>query len=338
MRRSKLKVSVLLVVLGLTSVVGYGCDPGFDSVSEVEDFRLLAIRTEPPEHIYKVAIDDKGMPQVDPVSLLIPQVSATLLLASPGQEKTKVSYRLEGCILDNNLECLEGKARSVFAEGAEVPGEIGLTLTLPLDLIAQSFEADPYFGIFGAAVWLSGEVVQAEVTIPFLKAFILSPDYGQGRDANTNPTILGILEGEKDEEVSIELDAEGVYRAEAGKEYRLLVDIAAADRETYVVKALALSTLVFSQDTKIEEVMDLAYDKELTEDLTINFHSSCGGLSVESKSEELHILFETEEDKKDKDLSVIWTAPEKSDNCDLWFVATDGRGGVGWYSLSISVE
>ena len=323
---------VLVLVLG-------ACDPGFDVPTEVYDFRILAIRTDPPEHIYKSSVDDKGMPVVDLLSIMAsPQIKSTLLLSSPGQEDSMVSYRLEGCILDGNLNCTEGLPRTVFGEGESLPGELEIVVTLPPDLVVKSWEADPYFGIFGWAVWLSGEVVQGDVAIPFLKAFIFSPDSGQGREANSNPTILGILEGEEDKESAIELDGKGVYQVKSGEEYRLLADISEDDRETYVVMALPLSELEFTSANKREEVMALSYEKEITEDMTISFFGTCGKFSSESKSEKLHILFETEEDKKDKDLSVDWTAPAESEDCTLWFIATDGRGGVGWYALEVSVQ
>jgi len=69
----------------------------------------------------------------------------------------------------------------------------------------------------------------------------------------------------------------------------------------------------------------------------VSFFGTCGEFATDVKSEVLNVAFETEEDKKDKDLGVEWTAPAEDGPCTLWFVAADGRGGIGWRKLVVMV-
>jgi hypothetical protein len=312
------------------------CSANFDDAWDVYDLRLLGLQVEPPEHVYTIELDDEGVPQLDPTSFLVAPVTLTMLVVNPEAPNTPFDYRVEGCLLDQSLNCRDDAIRVVFAEGEALPGELSVPVELTPELVLKSFESDPFFGIFGAAVWIAGTVSVGEVTVPFLKSFALVPDYGQGRVANSNPVITGIWAGELDQEEPLVLE-EGVYRPAAGQEQRLLPVFPDDVRETYVVKALDLATLEFTTDTTFQAVWEQSYDKELTEELTVSFYTTCGKLSEDQKSEALSLAFETEEDKEDKELGVTFTAPDKG-ACSVWFVANDGRGGVGWLELPVAVK
>ena len=133
------------------------------------------------------------------------------------------------------------------------------------------------------------------------------------------------------------MDEAGAFRPIAEEKTRLLPVFPEDVRETYIVKAANLSTFEFSEDTTIEAVWSQAYDKELTEELTLSYFTTCGSLSDSTKTEALSLAFETEEDQEDKELGTEYTAP-KSGSCTIWMVANDGRGGVGWYELPVVVK
>ncbi len=314
------------------------CSPDFDRASDVFDLRILAVRTEPAERVYQITLYEDGVPQLDPTALVGLETVVTLLVANPPEPTAPLSYRVEGCLLDEALDCRDDELRTLFGQGESPPGEIAVTAAIPLELAVGSFQEDPFFGIYGAAVWLAGEVARGEEALPFLKSFALVPDYGQGRTANVNPEIAGILAGEEGKEAPVELDGEGRFHAAPGGKTRFLAEFPEGTRETYVVKAVDIAGLEFTTDTTVEAVWEAAYDKELTEELAVDFFGTCGRFSEDWKSEALSLAFETEEDKADKDLSVTWRAPEEPGPCTLWFVVTDGRGGVGWYVLPVAVD
>ena len=322
------------LLIGLLAVA---CSPGFDEPWDVHDLRILGLRLDPPEHVYKIVFDDKGLPIPDPASFIVSPITLTLLVANPEAPDVPYHYRVEGCLLDDSLGCVDDEFHAVFAEGDALPGELSVEFTPSLELVFKSFEEDPFLGLYGASVWVAGTITAGDVSIPFLKSFAVVPDYGQGRVANTNPVITEIWAGEKDEEEPLELADDGSFQPDANDEIRLLPVFPEDVRETYVVKAINLATFEFTEDTTIEAVMEQAYDKELTEELTVSYFTTCGTFSEASKTEAINIAIETDEDKKDKELGTEYGVPE-SGSCTIWMVAGDGRGGVGWYELPVLVK
>ena len=314
------------------------CSPDFERPSEVLDFRILAVQVEPPEYIYKVSLDESGMPEIDMAALSIPAARVTVLVSNPLAPDSPFEYVVEGCNLDTNLACVEDDARLEYGSGTAVPEVFEVPVVLGLEQITAAFTGAPFFGVYGAASWIAGQLTYQEEEIAFLKAFVLSPDYGQGRVPNTNPRIAGILTGEKGQEVPLPLDADAVFQADSSEEYRLSASFPEGTRETYVVKAVDLSVVAAQDEVDFAAIWKNAYDKELTEELNVDFYGTCGVFSDDRKSESLNVAFESEKDKDNKDLSVTWTAPDEPVPCTLWFVAGDSRGGVGWYRLSVNIK
>jgi hypothetical protein len=321
-------------ILGLLVMA---CSPGFDEPWDVYDLRIIGMKLDPPEHVYKIIIDEQGMPLPDLASFVIPPVTLTILVANPEAPAVPFHYRVEGCLLDGSLSCVDNEFRTLYAEGEALPGEVSVEFTPSMELILKSLEEDPFLSIYGFSIWVAGTITVGDSSIPFLKSLAVVPDYGQGRVANTNPVITGIWAGEEDEEVPLELADDGSYQPAANDEIRLLPVFPEDVRETYVVKAINLATFEFTEDTSIESVWEQAYDKELTEELTVSFFTTCGSFSDATKSEMINIAIETEEDKKDKELGSEFRVPE-SGTCTVWVVAGDGRGGVGWYELPVVVK
>lgn len=313
------------------------CSPGFDEPWDVYDLRILGLQLSPPEHVYKITIDEKGMPNPDPTSFIIPPITLTILVANPEAPNVPFQYRVEGCVLDNGLNCDEEEVRLLFAEGEALPGEVSLEFTPSKELLMKSLEEDPFFGLYGFSVWVAGTITAGDVSIPFLKSFAVVPDYGQGRVANSNPVITEIWAGEEDEEEPLVLADDGSFHPEANDEIRIVPVFPEDVRETYIVKAINLATFEFNEETTIEAVWEQAYDKELTEEMTVSFYTTCGTFASATKTEALNIATETEEDKKDKELGSEYGVPE-SGSCTIWVVASDGRGGVGWYELPVVVK
>jgi len=313
------------------------CSPGFDEPWDVYDLRILGVKLDPPEHVYTITFDKQGMPSPDLETFIVPPVTLTILMANPEAPEVPVQYVVEGCLLDDSLGCVDDEFRTLFAEGEALPGEISVQFTLPGELVGKSFEEDPFLGLYGASVWVGGSITVGDATVPFLKSFALVPDYGQGRVANSNPVITELWAGEEDEEEPLELADDGSFQPEASDEIRLLPVFPEDVRETYTVKAINLATFEFTEDTTVEAVWEQAYDKELTEEMTVSYFTTCGSFGSAMRTEAINIAIETEEDKEDKELGNEYTAPD-SGSCTIWMVAGDGRGGVGWYELPVVVK
>jgi hypothetical protein len=322
-------------ILGLLLMA---CSPGFDEPWDVYDLRIIGMKLDPPEHVYKILVDEEtGMPELDPGSLILPPITLTILVANPEAPEVPFQYRVEGCLLDGSLNCVDDEFRTLFAEGEALPGEVSVEFMPPMELMVKSLEEDPFLGIYGFSIWVAGTITVGDSSIPFLKSFSVVPDYGQGRVANTNPVITEIWAGEEDEEEPLKLAADGTFEPAASEDIRLLPVFPEDVRETYVVKAINLATFEFTADTSFEAVWEQAYDKELTEEMTVSYFTTCGSFSDASKSEMINIAIETEEDKEDKELGSEFRVPE-SGTCTIWVVAADGRGGVGWYELPVAVQ
>ncbi len=314
-------------VLCLIGALTVACGPSFDGPESVKDLRVLAAKAEPPEFVY---------PAIPPTEVT---AEITFLVENPLAPDVPVDWHLTGCVIGDDSRCAEG-TDIPLAAGRSLPGEISATVTLPAPLITASFEEDVYQGIFGAAVWVQGIVEQeGEPEVRFLKSVVLAPDYGVGRTPNTNPWIDEIRVGEEDEEIPIELDSAGVWRAEAGEKYRLLPVSPEENREHYVVPAFEFEGDLDPAAIAAGEIPDVTFtSEELDEELVFRFYASIGGLSTTSKSEGINVILETEEDGEERDLSVVFKAPKEPAEGTLWFTVDDERGGVGWLRIPVVVE
>jgi hypothetical protein len=325
----KTYLTILLIIVASLSAA---CSTGFDDPKEVKDLRILAVAMNPPEIIYVLPFT--------PPSKIEAQVS--FLVADPEHPDRPVDWILYGCAATiDDLNCQEAN-RYELAKGQDKPGIITAAVTLESELITESFVVDTYGGFFGAAVWVLGEIKPATGdSITFIKNIVVSPDYGLSREPNTNPEMVGILEGEEGEETELELEEDGLLHLEPGDELRLLVKMTEESRETHT-----LPSIDFKEELDIENLEDLDLEKifssikgkELNEDLIYFFYSSIGELSSGSKSENKSIFSSNQDEPND--VSVMFTIPEDEPTGlgSLWFVVSDDFGGLTWQEVMISVD
>lgn len=325
------RTSVALLALAVLGVLGAGCSPGFDDVTEVKDLRILGVQTSAPQELVSLPQDAlmKALMEFAPPVVLAESVemSVTLLVVDPRKESGDVKVRLEACVLGGDRRCSEAYPVVPIADKWVPLGESTFVATLPPELLNAAMEEDSLKGIFGAAVWINGEVTDGETVEPFLKSFILMTDYSGGaQEQNANPT-LGVLQGEEGLEEALALSDEGVLEATAGEEIRFLPGVSEVEHQKYIV-------FTYDQEGADPE----GKFEEKTEEMTYLFYASCGSLSTSSKTEQTIIFFEEENPEEERDLSVTWTAPEEAGVCLVWFTVEDGRGGVDWYELPVNVE
>jgi hypothetical protein len=314
-------------VFSLIAGLAWACGPSFDGPEAVTDLRVLAVQAEPPEIIY---------PAVPPAEA---ETEVTFLVVNPEAPAVPVDWRLTGCVILDNGRC-DTAMEVPLAEGSGPLGEISAAVLLPKALIDASFDADVYRGIFGAAVWIQGVVVQeGEPETRFIKSLVLSPDYGIGRAPNQNPWLDGIHAGDEGEEEPLELDRDGAFRVAAGEKVRLLPVSPEETREHYVVPAFAFDGELDPAALAAGELPDVTFTtEELDEELVFHFYASIGSLSTASKAEGINVILEGDKDREERDLSVTFKAPKEPGEGMLWFVVDDERGGVGWVSFPVVVE
>ena len=341
------------------------CDSGFEGKTEIIDLRVIGVTADPPEFVFPIPpwmleaiFAEDGEPPPDDVERppegkggekgeegggllgeLPPlHVDLGLLVVDSDGAPGEFSYKLTACVLTGNLECDPDKPSAELAAGKSDTSETVVPVDIPPDVVAASMEADAIGGIFGAAVWIRGEVSGEEGDEIFLKAVIVTPDLIGEREENSNPQIIEILEGEKDEELPLPAVLGEPVQLEVDTKYRLLPFVPEEARETYVVLSFDINFEDLSKGVDQQDLIDTGQAEEITEELVVNFYSTCGTFLEDSKSEAINPILETEEDKKDKSLFGTWYSPPEPEDCSLWFVVDDGRGGVGWYQLDVSVK
>ena len=318
----------------LLASMATACSPDFDEVTEVQDFRLLGARTDPADFVFLRHAESQSqwLNAWESFALEVTQdldVELTLLTADPTQPDGSFDYRIVGCVMDTDLVC-EGDS-TLLAEGTASLGETKIPLAIPPELGIESLKADPAFGYAGAAIWIRGELTRNETSEIFIKAFLVIPDCEGDRELNENPAIQELLTGDEDAEVPLELNSDGRLAAQVEEEIRLLPVILEDQHQTYEV-------IPFEQALSAVSCSDSLTLGTEDEKMTVRFYADCGSLSHDRKTEKENKVFETEEDKKEKNLSVTWTAPEETGICTLWFVVDDSRDGVGWTVLETLVQ
>jgi len=348
---------IIVPVFLLLAMVSACSKPDFDEPSEVEDLRVLAIRLEPPEYIYDqkkcitAEFEDDGLKVAFDPDCLLADVTTkvTFLVADPRYDKHKrMYYHVNGCVLGADFQCLEDKVNEELASVPSYLGSVSMVVTFSPDLLDQSLAADPYGGFFGFAVWMAGDIRSSSEWLSYFRSFSMSPEHPDveiERVANRNPSIAQILIGPKGEEMQMELSEEGAFEAEGGETYRFLPDVPEEDKEKYTVQAMATSEFIMLEEgvgKGSDEEPDwekMIYDKEITEDLTVRFYGTCGKFEPDTKEDGGgKKMFYSEEEAKLFDLSTEWTAPEEKEDCTLWFVISDDRGGTNWHVLPVSVS
>jgi hypothetical protein len=307
----------LALALALTA-----CSPGFDEPWEVKDLRLLGGVTTPPEFLYNMA---------PPKGPLV--VHLDFLWADPLAPAAPRLFRVESCALEQEVACTDAN-RFVLAEGSAAPGLTGVDLSLPADLLQASFEADPYQGLLGAAVWLQVLVEDGDGGwVSMLKSVVISETAGfTDKVPNTNPTVDFVaLVADDDTRSPLPVDAQGVWHPDPDTDYRLLAVMTDASREDYIVPAWD-TTITEGKPEGTSAIIPL----ELSEDLTYRFYCDEGSLSVEAKSEQDIPVIDLPGEGRLRDQSVTFTSPAEGTGT-VWMVIDDGRGGAAFVVIPFAV-
>ncbi len=318
------QLALILVALGAGA-----CSPGFDDITDIKDLRVIGVQASPPQLLINLTPDQliSAVTEFRPPTVVDQAVdfSVTMLIVDPREGADQVKVTLEACVLGGDKRCRDDLPSVQIADKWVPLGESTFVGTLTPELINAAMEYDAIKGVFGAAIWLNGEVTDGVTTEAFLKTFIVMPDYTGQQEQNTNPTF-DVLMGDEDAEVPLELNADGMLDVKAGEKVRLLPVIPEDQHQKFVV-------FTFTQDQE----NPTGNIEEKTEEMTLRYFASCGSLSTDFKSEQVVIFWEKGDPDEDKDLSVEWSAPKEPQECIIWMLLEDGRGGTNWLELPVSV-
>jgi hypothetical protein len=235
--------------------------------------------------------------------------------------------------LEQEVTCTDA-TRVVLAEGSAAPGLTGVDLSIPAALIKTSFEADPYQGLLGAAVWLQVLVDDGDGGwVSMLKSVVISETAGfADKVPNTNPVVDYVaLVADDDSRTSVPVDAQGVWHPDPDTDYRLLAVMTDASREDYIVPAWD-TTITEGKPEGASAIVPLA----LSEDLNYAFYCDEGALSVAAKTERDIPVIDLPGQGRFRDQSVTFTSPTEGSGT-VWMVIDDGRGGAAFVVIPFAV-
>lgn len=290
------------------------CTPDFEDPSLVKDLRILAVKTEPPEVMYS------GSPPFDIPDDVQRDLSITVLLADPqGQQ---LQCLLRSCVVTSpNYRCEVENLTWILAEGPCKDGENTFEVSIPLELLRSAQKADPGYiacvqllevspiplstcGYSGLALFIEVVVKDGVQENHALKSFVVSPEDPVGRKPNQNPVINGV-------KINDELLTPPVtFRFNPFQRMKFEVALSEGTMQQYVLPTFDLGVVA------------------LTEYATVSFYTDAGSFSKAKTTEEPGNPL-VSKDGKAPEMWSEWTAPNV-DHVRMWFVVTDGRGGVQW--------
>ncbi|HWE23682.1 MAG TPA: hypothetical protein VG496_07045 [Myxococcales bacterium] len=292
------------------------CTPDFQSPRDVTDLRVLAIKQEALEQdgtsIFADAFVDFGQQQAQRVRItaLVADLQPRRALAASGQV----------CSPTDSGRCDEGPALPVARSGAAVNApalaveqQPVFDLTIPPEALAAAQQADDLKGFGGIRVQFAMQVDDGDPLGPVQASKILLYTTGPDSTRNHNPEIA-----------SLEITQDGAHVASVGNGDTLSLTAGVE----YGVRPL-----LGSGGAGIEE-----YD---TIDLS--------GKTVHLREEPRYSFFATPPASFDRDTAdePLPDQPQPTNGLArltlsgpgaiLWVVVRDGRGGVGWISVSCAV-
>ncbi len=311
-------------LLILVLAVFVGCESDLEQKSLVLDFRVLGASSSPAEFIY----------QGKPPSEL--EIELSVLVVDPRTPEAMVDIVVEACVFESDNVCIPMDTSPLVVSSMTL-GSGNFTCKIAKDHIDASFEADPFMGIFGAAVWMLGTISHGEEEISLLRSVLVTPDGGLGRTPNQSPLIREILVGEEGEEVAIELDDLGRWRFVAGQTERLLPLFDPDDKEEHTVPTFNFDPSTPDEETAPDNGPKLTFT-EVSEILSIDYYTDLGVLGTDSNNDKEKLLLTEEDEDKSRRFAVEYsTDPGGTGEGTIWFIASYNFGGVSWVELPILI-
>jgi hypothetical protein len=250
-------------------------------------------------------------------------VTVTALIADPGGNGRTLHCSWRSCPSPDSTThwCTDPATTTFLADGDCADGEVAFAFDVPVAAIlgaqatdsvfescaaaalSGSTAACPYSGV---AVWLDLVVTGGGRELHSLKSVVFSPVNPPGRAPNTNPTLDGVRTG-----AGVLATPDLAFTA--GEAVRLQPTWPPTAHDLIVLPTFSGGTVAMEEQFSLTYLADAgSFDPFQTTE------AQSGGLLGAST--------------QPPDLSSTWTAPASGGPAAarLWFVVTDGRGGVAW--------
>lgn len=309
-----------ILSVALTALL-FACTPDFDDARDVKDLRILGMRAEPPELLFD------SFPQT------IPPVSIEALIADPRDPTRAVAWELWACSPEA-LYCGEASYAERVHGDTTLLDAVRVDFTPSPTLFAAALDNDSFRGFGGLPIMLElrlqdgFETLRAVKRVGYTFPLPYSP-LPPEKVANENPSTLSVdingtlLQPGETLQVRVEQEIEILPRSSVGSP---CVD-EPLSADCYWVTSAQLPS-GGGLPTGIEFL-------QVPEFFTYRFFTSAGKLSHGQTGGPPSPFFDN---KKIEDVSVEWTAPTDSAEASVWIVVDDGRGGVTWRRIDITID
>jgi hypothetical protein len=300
----------------------------FDNPSIVIDLRLIAMQAEPPEQVAPVD-------PMNPLGTMFEDARVCAIVADPAAER-RLRWEMTACAPNGDHRCNDPDRPSLVMGGGVIddpdtsPTEQVMCATLPagaqlLAMLRDAIENDSLSGFGGVdlqvVIRVTPEGAGASQSIYGAKSVRYSPEFPEGRVANTNPTLIEI-DVDRGDGFAFQLPmgrCEEVFQPiEVGpKETIHLMPVEPVGaRESYVVPTFEGGSRRFTENLRYEWLAGAG-------DWTLG---GTGGPRDAAGNE--------------PPLGTEWEAPPEEDGLGatlmpLWIIQRDERGGAHWFESCV---
>jgi hypothetical protein len=239
----------------------------------------------------------------------IPQVAIQPLVVDPTlPQDASLEWELWACPEEEEL-CKDEATRELVHRQSSPLSEIGASFTPSRELLTRALELDPFGGLGGVPILLDLRVEGPTHTALGIKRVVYGLPDPPEKTANRNPDVAEVTADGQPIQEPLHVEPDQVTT--------LLPRPAADAREAYVVRTFEGST------------------RELEEFLSYRYYTTAGELSHAITGGKPNAFVD---DAKVTDVSADWTAPPLQQQATIWIVVHDDRGGVGWSSISATID
>jgi hypothetical protein len=345
------RASGLALAVSALSTLLAGCVPEFaDDVSQVEEFRVLAIRSEPAE-VAPGGHVDLSVLWATPEGETVEDSEVTWALCSQRKELTEPGPVSPACLSDFG------------EEGSEIVSVLGTGPTAEATIssgVCRSFgPLSPPAEDGGGA----GRPVDPDVTGGFYQPVLVGQEaatlggvrlgcgtpwlpqdqlvvFNQGYRPNEHPAFASLTRESDDD--SQELGDGDTLAVEVGEEVRLLVSWVGCPSQAECGDGLCTmgeNSTICAEDCRTDPVGCTGAEFYLLADVetrtavprrelvSVAWFTTSG--TFESSV--------TDDPEGEDSTENVWTAPEEAGSTALWIVLRDDRGGVSWRQLRVEV-
>lgn len=337
-RLCRLGRRVAAVALAVALALSAGaCTPDFDDIWLVKDLRILGIRADPPELLFRS------------VPTSVPPIELTVLAADPRDPHREVSWEVWACSAEAD-DCRSAKfSRRIAPPRRTKLDQIRYSFVPTREIFEKALANDFFKGFGGLPISVEFRLDDGDFVVSGFKRVVYTfplpySPVPADKKPNENPQLETIkVDGKKADPkkpLSVKRSPppppDGKGDGKLGSEVELLPVPAKGAKQSYVVVTMKNPFDPTQQSLGNNQLPDIETSTEKLEEYLTFFFFTTGGKISHAKTGGKPNPFV--ENKKIDDPSIEWTPPQKPGDHKLWIVINDGRGGVSWRVFDAKVE